>query len=146
MALIKSFDQWLINNMWFMAVSFTLSIGGTLVLFLLALKRTLDGNRNYFVIGICLTFITLSVLYALYVFLYFLKDINSNVLFFAIYTSFQLTYWLLAFRYFKSSIMVPYKFAFKKPPAKVKRRLVVMLWVGNVLVISTSGYILFESR
>lgn len=146
MGALSGLNNFLSQHVWVLYSSLGFAVVGTAILYIVALVHAINGTRNPFTIAICSTVICIGILYAIHLYLVIIHGFKSRVIFFIVYASLELTYWMLAHRYLCSSILVSYKFRFIQPPQNLERSLHIALWLGIALIVVSSTFVLLQGK
>jgi hypothetical protein len=92
----------------------------------------------------CAAVMTDCILYGAYLFDYFRNGSMSPTLYYCAFVLFFTYHWVLAHRYFASSIFVPYALHGKQVPVYLKRISLAVLWSMIVLIFISSGFTFYE--
>ena len=146
MGFLGKIDTYIGTHVWILTIILALALIFTIILFTIALVHTLRGTRNPLTIALSVAMLTDCVLYSFYVYFYFWKDKQSYLMLYFTYIIFVIQHWVLAHRYFASSILVPRMISHKKVSSKTQLSLSILLWAGIVLLAASSLFIVFEDQ
>ena len=144
MGIYTNLNNYLVNQIWIlesMIYSFQLII---LILFSFALLHAFYGTAHPFPITMCISVILNIFFYFPFSYICFKNNNLNEYLYYIAFVIMMLSHWVLAYRYHKSTVEMPYVMNGKIVPKKILLFNKILLWVTIVMILLSATFCFFR--